>query len=1184
MLLLGCGDVRNILCTLYSTTCRPLNFKLHITMCDFEPAVLARNILLLSLLAKNGPKLDINVAWCLFYNLFITDRVLYLVQDHAGDLVQLSDSLETWTASSYGKTFRFTNESSLARVRELWKQYVGTRTMSSEAAKQYENRARKAIKAIVTVRGKGYVLQGIRSLGLYGMLGMEVMNNTFQLYWETGVVGGESDDCAALKKCHGGHVNPLFAFSSSPRDEFAVHYGTDPLTSFSLAEAFDGSQLGNTEPDVVVNAAKKQFKSWCKAFVDFIRPEKVAMLFHCGDAINLCYELQAHSPSGCNLPPWTRQYAQPWSAEGNVLHEFHSGMYDVIDTSNLVDHVGTLNILPAVAPLLGEGSHCVLYMEHLLRAAEDTSLSLQKLLSADITAASLLIGLAPIGQLLVTTADHTGAEVALQELLTKKDLQPRQRQFRLRIPWRKAYGGDAVAMSALSSTLAGGCDQMSMDPKELALCLLQWYIEIFADKEDLSRRFETITRSMRAPLAGDLNFYSRVTIVALLSLARRNIRTDWDSCIDRFVEMVLSNRSLLINSNSFQEFFIHLHVAGLWHSPDFEKDPRSNLIEFGPPRDSRNEIGLLGKPDLPGYIHVALVVPRNKLRVFTDDSPERIGTPGLHLSTYNEPLFENSFFGIDAMFGSLRDVGAEDRCEVVVDPAGWRGKADLIVTCVMPTFPFLVGRRSATRVALCVDTSPSTAQYTLKLGFTMCVFDAGLDDTQNLKLLRQAPELRQAAHPMHPMHPRQPRTIPPSTHVDHYPDDLAKVVVSANGKVDISIRAKIPRPANGEALSSDVPVNVTQQSPCCVALNIGDRVEMLGFPFPVDGQTCKTRVARKQLWVEVIARTSLANEPGGYSVNPFPVVATANSLLPWSLSMVNLDQQPLVRGDPGLDILKPHLGMGLSRTERQMQSGIRSKSATLDFKETVATMAVATARDRPRTSSGTKLPWLKSFLLTRNGNCDTVLFAHALRHDHDANSVVIDAFVVPLTDDRVDNLATPIGNLVNDNDSPSFNISENEKKLWKKAMPAFVERCRSTWSHRSECEYGSPPTVPLSIKHGDLPICTCGEGHETSFFPSKFAGFAKYATRIAIPVLSAIPYVESMEPDLEHGPGDAGSSRARNDRAEMSTRDTASTDACANCGTSKQGLKACIRCGRVRYCNHACQKADWKAHKKVCGK
>lgn len=53
-----------------------------------------------------------------------------------------------------------------------------------------------------------------------------------------------------------------------------------------------------------------------------------------------------------------------------------AAQYDVIDTSNLADYIGILNVLPAAIPLLSPKCSSVLNLENLLPASEDPTKSL----------------------------------------------------------------------------------------------------------------------------------------------------------------------------------------------------------------------------------------------------------------------------------------------------------------------------------------------------------------------------------------------------------------------------------------------------------------------------------------------------------------------------------------------------------------------------------------------------------------------------------------------------------------------------------------------------------------------------------------------------------------------------------------------------------------------------------------
>ncbi len=92
--------------------------------------------------------------------------------------------------------------------------------------------------------------------------------------------------------------------------------------------------------------------------------------------------------------------------------------------------------------------------------------------------------------------------------------------------------------------------------------------------------------------------------------------------------------------------------------------------------------------------------------------------------------------------------------------------------------------------------------------------------------------------------------------------------------------------------------------------------------------------------------------------------------------------------------------------------------------------------------------------------------------------------------------------------------SENFQAIWKQIMPAAVESCRGDWKHKQRCEYLEKGRVPLSLEPWESSICSCGNGKDLDGFPTRsFAWALKgWATRVAIPTLSAVSYVEAMDP------------------------------------------------------------------------
>ncbi|CAE6457748.1 unnamed protein product [Rhizoctonia solani] len=90
ILLLGCGDPRSILFTIYSDlTVSGDERKFDFTCCDIEPAVLARNILLFALLDQNT---GIDRLWDIFYHFKIDDRAFNIITRQSQELYECAQN------------------------------------------------------------------------------------------------------------------------------------------------------------------------------------------------------------------------------------------------------------------------------------------------------------------------------------------------------------------------------------------------------------------------------------------------------------------------------------------------------------------------------------------------------------------------------------------------------------------------------------------------------------------------------------------------------------------------------------------------------------------------------------------------------------------------------------------------------------------------------------------------------------------------------------------------------------------------------------------------------------------------------------------------------------------------------------------------------------------------------------
>ena len=1186
ILSLACGDLRNVLFSLWCEQGHKTQRTVSFTCCDVEPAILARNIVLFTIMTTGCRATEL---WELFYHFYVPAETLCILRTHAASLVEASKSTETWASSPYGKYIEFVDKSTLRELQCYWTRYASTEEFPQ---------ARIAIAQRSKEIGSMSLTTGIRSAGPLWLNAIKAVGDSYRDFWKTGVVAGNSEDLSRLNGK--GEVNPMFAVSSAASREFAVHYGVEPLLGFHLPEAFqDESRKGaaSQQSKPAVTIAKAQFKAWCENFGTYASNDRVRLSFFCGEALALSHDLQLAMTLDKPLGSTARTYVKPWSAcplllDGRVnvnqSRDSSLGPFNVIDTSNVGDHVGLINLLSATAPLLRRNASSVLYTESLLMASENISASLSTVLGSDIATFSLLIGLAPSGLLTGVTLDAVSNETALFKFI-QEEINGQQ-QYRMRVSWKFPQFSDASVVSRLGAD-TGNNLQVKFEAAELAGYLFDVYKTMFAH-EDTSKLLAKFARVKGGKYLVDLQRYTRAGMAALLRLVKATVLVDWEQTMQLFNSHVTTDRSLLVGSNNLQELYVHLHTLGVWTVKSLEGSPDLLRSGFGLSLRPRcGEQGILAVDNTPPTVQLILVVPREKLAVFTRKTPDEIGTPALHLSvaqTSGKDQFVNCFHSFQAFFGKvIYDNSTTNASVTEENENGWLGSADLVVTCAVPAFGLLTGPKSGIRAALKINSNPDSLMRFRHLGIQMAVFETGFNDKHRLFVCRDAPKLD---------------TLRSSTIQKEWIKTISsqnRSSIQALVRLNVGHRAThlqshmdFPKDcAESKALSTGAAVKVIERSPSTVTLSIGPSLNrQVVFPFPIQGSHSKTKIARKSSWIEVEVPIFTALDGDRFDSWTQIVFESGRPPLCWSIPRVNLELQPVATFPKRVDSswLFVFMGTTLSDAERPLSTldQAMTSNAKFDLKQSLNTLFQSFAGYNEK-CPGPK----KTFQLALDSTgVHTLIFATAIRHDFDLGSLVMDAYVVPFTIPRVKELFQAL-NALQGTEPLSIRVSDDESTLWKRMLPALAERCR-TWKHKSSCEYRNKG-APLSTEAGTSSLCSCGEGQISGRELAKlglkeWAPFARYAIRVAIAPIFPVPYVESSMSDILKKESMAPREQRSGDSAPSSiahgARVAGFVEKCDYCGLEGDRLLVCGGCRKVRYCGKECQKGARMEHKKDCVK
>ncbi|KAJ4408010.1 hypothetical protein N0V85_004290 [Neurospora sp. IMI 360204] len=438
ILLLGCGDLRKILFTINHD---------------------ARNILLLTLLIDMDSQKplppSLHDLFPIYYHLYLPPRLASFIASQARKLVDVSDSLQAWHESTYGGGLRFCDSYSLSRVREIWQcwaKFDGNEPTITDLKAKFEAdlAATRDVKPDERVdsTGHGLVYTAVRSAAPAADEDMRHLNILHQWFWRVGRISLTN---AAMKEST--QVNPMFVTPDAGR--LRMHWGLDPLLGFPLAEAYTRTvdepegwgEAGVSSSQKVVALVMMKFAAWCQSFKDAWAEGSVVTRWFVGDAIAFGHTLQSLASGATRSPHWyrSRHSFRPLKLDGEDYQPDSSTpaplAFMVIDTSNLIDDLGALNVLVATSPLLENNLAATIYTDMLTRYHRTYKEEADNLLCGPFSTVALLLGLFCVEHS-TNTSPYPSQDAMTYQMMKNgsakaRDMPPKLYQPYERLRWKR---------------------------------------------------------------------------------------------------------------------------------------------------------------------------------------------------------------------------------------------------------------------------------------------------------------------------------------------------------------------------------------------------------------------------------------------------------------------------------------------------------------------------------------------------------------------------------------------------------------------------------------------------------------------------------------------------------------------------------------------------------------------------
>lgn len=1035
-------------------------------MCDIEPSTIARNFVLYRLVYDGS---CLSKAWSVFYERSFDESTMSLLVKCATELQSVGDSLEAWHGTEFGRMFRFCDSSTYAIVRDIWALYLKGKVGQDAETKMTASQATKCSGVFATAASQA------QPCALDAMSNIMVHSALFTAYSK-----GPSPHYTGQLPSEQMYFNPtMFRGVNQGAD---LHYGLDPSCGFHISAVYLPSKTVSTnapsrstlstkvDMERIHSACFGQFSDWCRAFKKSAADGKIVIQSFCGDMLDLSQALLYSRRNGFekegvigNLAP---QYIK-------ILPEVPLE-YDYIDTSNVCDHIGLLNVLLACRELLCEGPNSTIATEFLCTVAEGASERdgmLKEVLRTDLPTFAAITGLS-----LLDTASHLTASYKnwcsfnVTPLITGTESS----RTNIALEWKyvRAAGVRVNVLPAdfvsIYSKIYQNMFQYSFKPPELTLDNHAEYVRIMKSEKSGQRSYAapSIQTYVQLLLMGvtKLHVIESSTITELLnSIVKLRIHGQKDFNSSLFSWLSVSGLLPPI----LPPTLLPVADQGVTARPGtrFENIPNCDELSSA-------------FPGSPSMVLVTLLVPRGVMM----DKLDKINCPILEmavkaggsesrLTTFNiqyarericsaalrEDCSAEShicYSNFDLVLGDAQDY-KYFACSTLV-PAGVLQGDDVRVSVIVPASTYFQ--------------CPEAAQH---FGTSNVVYGASLSDRTKVSrhdfngdIVDRFSLKRDDRHTM--------RTD--SLDLRHA-ECTALTAVVVNGCVDsysITISLGSTDYFKKGHLKTSIP-NLEGSTMTCVSIQLADgkRVQM-DLPVAVDICRSNIKISRKQGYLTLsiprfrkctfVPHDLFRAGRGSAASTDFSFIGTSRALMN-SMRKIDLD------GD--LTCVSNLVSVQMSKCE----SNSKPLGDSASMRETIQAIITNFIGLNPH-ARNTRT---KFFALRGDERHDNsiLVYVNCIRVNDDEGSVVVDAAVCVLQNGTNSIDTRSLSTFPEASNICDVSVTPGELVMWRKVLPVLCERTRDTWTHAASCEYLSDRTMNVP-RYGTLAckrvVCSCCQG------------------------------------------------------------------------------------------------------------